>query len=485
MPNPRFHPFVRLLLCALALFISVLLCSTLVYILMVATGQISSAAVMVSPAQIPPRFLLALMATQPFALLFAVVLCRRFLDVRSFASLGVRSRNVPQFFSGAFCGFLAIAFLFGLLWISGNVHIAGLSERALEIGPSGIALRLLFWALVMLGVGLSEEIVFRGYALHNLSAWLGLDKVGLGAAAIIQAVLFALIHMGNFAQSPTPEKMASAWQAMPNIFLIGLFLALCALKTGSLWFPIGFHAAWNFFLGSVFSLPVSGLATFRLLQTEVSDARWLTGGAFGAEGSVLLTVLIIVMIYMVRQAPDHAQFIGDMAALRPAEEPDEIEVASRAPDLRERKELRRAQTQTTSGFEGWNDLAPPQRQRYTTYQPQQIESSQPAAPAAATAPQATFPESAFAENAPLETVSPVAPPATTPNDFAAYRPPTPAPAPITQTPPDFNELVLPVAESKSETPVAETPAAIPETPVKTVPEAPPTPPIKKPPAPRW
>ena len=245
--------------------------------------------------------------------------------------------------------------------------MTGLSQRASEIGAGGIALRLAFWAIVMLGVGVAEETLFRGYVLHNLSAWLGADKTALGAAAIIQSLLFGLVHMGNL----PPEKANAALQALPNLILIGVFFALCAFKTGSLWFPIGFHAAWNFLLGSVFSLPVSGLATFRVFETESSGSRWLTGGAFGAEGSLLLTILIIVMIYVIRQSPDHPQFIGDIATLRPEEEPDEIEVASRAPVLRERKEQRRTQTETTSTFEGWNDLAPPQQQRYSTYQPQQ------------------------------------------------------------------------------------------------------------------
>ncbi len=479
MPNPRFHPFVRLLLCAFAVIVCATIAVAVTITVLISSGLVSmpSSGPTMAALTASPRLSAALLFAQAPAILIAVVLCRILLDARSFSSLGLRARNVPQFFSGAFCGLLAIAFVFALLWIGGHVQVTGLSQRATEIGPGGIVLRLAFWAIVMLGVGVAEETLFRGYLLHNLSAWLGADKTALGAAAIIQSLLFGLVHMGNL----PAENANSALQALPNLVLIGIFFALCAFKTGSLWFPIGFHAAWNFLLGSVFSLPVSGLATFRLFQTEVSGSRWLTGGAFGAEGSLLLTILIIVMIYVIRQSPDHAQFIGDIATLRPEDEPDEIEVASRAPGLRERKEQRRTQTATTSTFEGWNDLAPPQHQRYSTYQPQQTPPQQASN---------TFPESPFAENAPLPNAPLAAPPVTpSPTDFADYRPPTGAPAPAPVAPPlDFNELVPPMPETKIET-KPQTPAPpIDEAPATTEPEAPPVaspPPVKKPPAPRW
>ncbi|HEY0075305.1 MAG TPA: type II CAAX endopeptidase family protein [Abditibacteriaceae bacterium] len=497
MPYPRFHPFARLILCAVAVLVSVLALSTPVFVLMGLNQAISTGGAPTSGFSLPPRALVALMAAQIPAMIGAVWLCRRILDARSLVSLGVRGRNMGQFFSGALCGLLAITFLFGLLWVSGHVQIVGLSERAREAGTGGILSHLLLWAVLMIGVGLAEEILFRGYALHNLGVWLGADKIGLGAAAIIQAILFGLVHLGNFQDAPTPERIGAAWQALPNIVLIGVFFALCAFKTGSLWFPIGFHAAWNFFLGSVFSLPVSGLKTFHLLEIEVSSSRWLTGGAFGAEGSILLTIIILVLIYLIRQTPDHPQFIGDIASLRPQEEPDEVEVGSRAPSLRERKEKRREQVVTGSTFEGWNDLAPAQRQQYSTYQP-----SQPALPT--TTPTENFApdliaQNSFATNAPLEN-PPVnaTPPVSTPvvPDFAELVPPLPTdpqPEPQPAPPAVSTPVNIPVAAPEPEKSVEKSlaPSTVPSAPAPSqAPPAsptptPPTPAVKKPPAPRW
>ena len=66
--------------------------------------------------------------------------------------------------------------------------------------------------------------------------------------------------------------------------VVGLFFGLAYLKTGSLWFPIGFHAAWDFCQGCIFSLPVSGAKVFRLLDVGITGSPLVTGGAFGGEG---------------------------------------------------------------------------------------------------------------------------------------------------------------------------------------------------------
>jgi hypothetical protein len=108
--------------------------------------------------------------------------------------------------------------------------------------------------------------------------------------------------------------------AMLNITLIGVFFALSYIKTGSLWFPIGFHAAWNFFLGCIWSMPVSGVGTFRVLDVSISSNALLTGGDFGAEGSILLTPLLLVLLWVVWQEADHPQALADLAESRAAPE---------------------------------------------------------------------------------------------------------------------------------------------------------------------
>ena len=77
--------------------------------------------------------------------------------------------------------------------------------------------------------------------------------------------------------------------------LIFLLLLFIVPRTGALWMSWGIHFAWNTALGLVFGLPVSGLTDFAvILRTRASGPRWVTGGAYGIEGSVVGTVVILL-----------------------------------------------------------------------------------------------------------------------------------------------------------------------------------------------
>jgi hypothetical protein len=63
-------------------------------------------------------------------------------------------------------------------------------------------------------------------------------------------------------------------------------LAVAYLRTRTLWFPFGIHFGWNFALGFVFGLPVSGMSDFSVLvHGSIRGPQWLTGGAYGLENS--------------------------------------------------------------------------------------------------------------------------------------------------------------------------------------------------------
>lgn len=73
-------------------------------------------------------------------------------------------------------------------------------------------------------------------------------------------------------------------------------LAAAYAATRNLWVPIGLHFGWNFAAAGIFSTEVSGNDTPQgLLDTVTSGPTWVTGGAFGPEGSVY-TVLFGVLI---------------------------------------------------------------------------------------------------------------------------------------------------------------------------------------------
>jgi hypothetical protein len=101
--------------------------------------------------------------------------------------------------------------------------------------------------------------------------------------------LFGLAHL----QNPAATPLSTA-----NTVLVGVLLALCYLKTRGLWLPFGLHFGWNFWLGYVFSLPVSGIElSQRLFTVRLGEPVWLSGGAYGPEGSLLTTVAILTACF--------------------------------------------------------------------------------------------------------------------------------------------------------------------------------------------
>lgn len=216
-------------------------------------------------------FLYSFLLSFVFSML-TVYVFRRVLDRRSFISLGFEWKGFEQH---AAVGFLLGIVLLGLasmiLFSAGNLSWTGVT---LNIGD------LFTGLLIMLLVAVSEEAVFRGYIMHNL-----MQSVNKWVALGISALLFALFHAGN----PGITGLA-----VLNIFLSGLLIGLNYLYTKNLWFAIMFHFSWNFFLGPVLGYEVSGLPLNSLLQQDIQGPDWITGGAFGLEGSVLDGIFSII-----------------------------------------------------------------------------------------------------------------------------------------------------------------------------------------------
>jgi membrane protease YdiL (CAAX protease family) len=316
LPHPRWHPFLRLLAALLGTLLLTILISIVIGVAIKVAASLSGQDAAAQTQKFLSENLLQINLFLYPPILLWLWICRRFLDRRTFVSLGLRARGFSgQFVGGALCGVLAVALIFGVLWISGNLQVRGWSLEAQSDGASMAFLSLLGWALMMLCVGFFEEVAFRGYAFHNLRVWLG-----AGVANILQATVFALIHLSNLAMQgqSTPDATLAAILALPNIFLFGIFATLCYFKTGSLWFPIAFHAAWNWAMGCVFSLPVSGLPIFQLFDVSVSDRLFLTGGAFGPEASLLLTPILLALTFVVSRAPDSPQALADLDSLKKA-----------------------------------------------------------------------------------------------------------------------------------------------------------------------
>ncbi len=321
MSAPRLHPFWRLFLCATAVIFVTLLAAGVGVGLVIALApglHLGTA----TPDQLKDRLThdfglgLTLLAYPPA--LVVIYLFRTRVDRYSWRSLGfARARAASNFARGALTAFLTLSVLFSLMWVAGALRFNGLSSDVTTHGWPYSLVALGGFFLAFLCVGFMEETAFRGYGLHNLRIWLG-----WGGAVAVQAVVFALIHLGN--AGGDTNALLAAIGALPSLALIAVFFALAYKKTGSLWFPIGFHAAWNFCLGCVFSQPVSAISTFRLFAVEDTGRAFLSGGKFGAEGSFFLIPLILALIYLLARLPDHPRAIANLERPEPSRAPEPV-----------------------------------------------------------------------------------------------------------------------------------------------------------------
>ena len=213
------------------------------------------------------------------ALIPALVLAR--VERRPWGSYGLPIKRAfgLHFWVGVLWGFLAISVLI-LAIFAGH----GFSVDHVLLHGNRLWRFAGFWALYFLLVGLFEDFLFRGYAQFTLAR-----GIGFWPAAVLLACTFGLIHRGNAGER---------WSGVFLAGLIGLFFCLTLRRTGSLWFAVGFHAAWDWGETFFYSVPDSGMVEKgHLLNSTLHGPAWLTGGSVGPEGSVLC-FLVIALVWV-------------------------------------------------------------------------------------------------------------------------------------------------------------------------------------------
>lgn len=232
----------------------------------------------------------------------SVFIARRYLDRRTFISLGVSINNqaIYDLIIGFALSGLMIGLIYLLEWAAGWIQIAGLAWRVEEWGSliASILIMLVVFGLV----SWQEELISRGYWLQNLN-----EGLNLSLGVLLSSAIFALAHAAN------PNL---SWQALLGLFLSGLLFAFGYLRTHQLWLPIGIHLGWNFFEGTVFGFPVSGQYFYQIIRQTVSGPDIITGGAFGPEGGLILLPALFfgavgVFLYTRNRTQTHKEAIAD------------------------------------------------------------------------------------------------------------------------------------------------------------------------------
>lgn len=223
----------------------------------------------------------------------ALVLAR--VENRAWGAYGLPGRLAfgKLFWVGAVWGFASITLLLGTMYglrVFQVGHFAIHGMRSVKFAA--------FWAFYFLLVGLFEDFHFRGYLQFTLTR-----GIGFWPAAVLLSGYFGWSHRLNEGER---------WTGLLAAAVIGLFFCLTLRRTGSLWFAVGFHAAWDWGETFVYSVPDSGtLFPGHLLKTSFHGPAWLTGGMVGPEGSLLCFVVIaVVWVVFARRYRDVKYRVG-------------------------------------------------------------------------------------------------------------------------------------------------------------------------------
>jgi uncharacterized protein len=152
---------------------------------------------------------------------------------------------------------------------------------------------VLFVSLVLLFGAVGEEMLFRGYAFQVL-----VHAIGPFATILPMGVIFGLAHSLN-------QNFTAL--ALLNTVLWGVVLGYAFIRSGDLWLPIGLHFGWNWTLPlfganlSGFTMDITGYA----LQWKIG-ALW-SGGAYGPEGGLLTSGIIVALLFFLHRAPIQQQ----------------------------------------------------------------------------------------------------------------------------------------------------------------------------------
>jgi len=207
------------------------------------------------------------------------------IEHRRFSDYGLARRGAfgRLFWEGGLWGLATVGTVVGVMALAGGYRVRGLAVRGTDL-----LVAALLWAAAFLLASLMEEFVFRGYELFTLAS-----GTRFWPAAIVLSAIFGFYL--HYAQKPN-ETLADGF----SVSLIGLFFCLTVRRTGNLWFAIGWH--WTFNLGAMFvfgfpntgnrgGLPIAG----HLLDSATRGSAWLTGGPMGAEASLIIFPVLVVL----------------------------------------------------------------------------------------------------------------------------------------------------------------------------------------------
>lgn len=204
------------------------------------------------------------------------------IEKNSLSSLGFVKRNWLKYLVWGIVISLIQMGVIALVYQVSGIGSFVLNELSLE--PLLFILGLFpFWLLQ----GGTEEVATRGWLLTRIAS-----RANLPLAIAISSSLFGFLHLGN---------AGVTFLSVLNIILDGFLAGLLFIYTDSIWLVVAQHGTWNYVQGNLLGFQVSGTGADASIFsfTMGSGPDWLTGGEFGAEGSIIITLVLLVSLVVV------------------------------------------------------------------------------------------------------------------------------------------------------------------------------------------
>ena len=187
--------------------------------------------------------------------------------------LPIGGKAAKRFLEGLLWGVALMSGVLVVLRLTGNFHFGQIT-----LPPEQMAWFAIGWAVVFSLVGVAESFAFAGYPLFALTRGLGFWP----AAALLGALFGSLHFVVNAGEN---------WPGSLSLAIVGLLVAFTLQRTGSLWFAIGMHAAWDWAQSFLYGVPDSGITVAgHLFTPSFQGSPLMTGGSAGPEASIVTFV---------------------------------------------------------------------------------------------------------------------------------------------------------------------------------------------------
>ena len=205
------------------------------------------------------------------------------VEKRTLSDIGIKLNiKLPIVIAkGIIIGAGMVTIMIGILMVSGLCSYQRISKFSIS--------SCLLWFLAYFIQSSAEEIMCRGFLQTSLAR-----RINTKWAIFISSLAFAIPHVFTILDI----EGITMWIAIFNLLLVSWLFSIVMIKENSLGAACGVHFGWNFCLGTIYGLEVSGgISSSGILNFSIkSNFDLFTGGIYGIEASILIIPILCISI---------------------------------------------------------------------------------------------------------------------------------------------------------------------------------------------